>query len=59
MNKPPPFLATKPITFDVVKDGSRRTVTIPAERADQLMPDPFPFHFALFSGGGGEVRILK
>ncbi len=54
----PPFKATKPIVFDVIKDGQRRTVTVSPGRANELMPEPFPFDFALMSGGG-EIRIIK
>jgi hypothetical protein len=53
-----PFQATKPIVFTVVKNGERREVTIPADKAEEFMPEPFPFAFALMSGGG-EIRILK
>jgi hypothetical protein len=54
--KQPPFKCTKPIVFTVVKNGERREVTIPAERAEEFMPI-YGFAFSLMSGGGGEIRI--
>ena len=57
--KTPPFVVTKPIVFTVTKNGTERTVTVPAERAEQTMPEPFPFHFALMAGGGGQIRIIR
>lgn len=60
MKAPPPFVATKPITFHVVKDGARREVTVPPERAEEFMP-VYGFSFALMSGAGkefiAEIRI--
>lgn len=56
MKKFLPFTATKPIVFFIEKSGQRREITIAKERANELMPVPFPFHFALMSGGG-VIRI--
>ena len=56
MRAPPPFVATKPIVFTVIKDGIEREITVSADRAEQTMP-VYGFHFALMSGGGGKIRI--
>lgn len=55
----PPFECKAPIVLTLIKDGVEREVTIPAERADQYMPQPFPMIPALFSGGGGRIRIIR
>lgn len=55
--KAPPYVCTKPIVFDVVKGAERRAVTVDPSRANDFMPDPFPFAFALMAGGGGKITI--
>ena len=56
MRAPPPYVCKAPITFTVIKGGVEREITVSADRAEELMP-VYGFHFALMSGGGGEVRI--
>lgn len=51
-----PYVCTKPIVFEVVKDGQSRTVTIDPKHADSPMPI-YGFPFALMAGGGGRIKI--
>lgn len=55
----PPYVCKTDIVLTLIKDGIEREITIPAERADQYMAQPFPMIPALFSGGGGKIRIIR